>query len=264
MQSNPSASSKACIVTGAARRLGREIALGMAHAGWDVVVHYRHSGKEALQTVRDIESLSRRSVALKADLDRPAELEAFFHEAVLFAPDVSCLVNSASRFEFDRPETVTAEAIALHMQSNLIAPVLLTRLLHAHLKSRHSVGADPAGSVIHLLDQKLANPNPDFYAYTLSKSALQEAVRLSAMAFAPVLRVVGLSPGITLPSANQTEKEFSATHVMTPLGASSRPAEIAQAVVYLAQARAVTGTVLVADGGQHLIARPRDVMMSTR
>jgi NAD(P)-dependent dehydrogenase (short-subunit alcohol dehydrogenase family) len=140
----------------------------------------------------------------------------------------------------------------------------LTQQLHQFLAAGHTKNDNPAGVVIHLLDQKLVNPNPDFFSYTLSKAALLEATRLCAAALAPVLRVVAVAPGITLPSADQTEAEFEKAHAMTPLGASSRPHEIADAVVWLARARAVTGTMLLVDGGQHLSPLPRDVMMMIR
>ena len=117
--------------------------------------------------------------------------------------------------------------------------------------------------VINLLDQKLWNPNPDFLSYTLSKSALKEATRLLALALAPRVRVVGVAPGITLPSGAQTEAGFERAHQRTPLGASSTPHDIAQAVVYLARASAVTGTTLLVDGGQHLQPSTRDVMFLT-
>ncbi|MGZ8982105.1 MAG: SDR family oxidoreductase, partial [Burkholderiaceae bacterium] len=119
------------------------------------------------------------------------------------------------------------------------------------------------GVVINLLDQKLANPNPDFLSYTLSKAALQEATTLLAMALAPKVRVVGVAPGLTLLSADQTAAGFERAHARTPLGRSSTPADIAQAVAYLAKAGAVTGTTLLVDGGQHLVASTRDVMFLT-
>lgn len=204
------------------------------------------------------------AACFQADLADAASVQSLFDAARARFPRLCCIVNNASQFEFDQPQSVTAEMLAGHYQTNLIAPVILTRCLYEALKPIHPQGSDPSGVVIHLLDQKLANPNPDFFSYTLSKAALLESTRLSALAFAPVLRVVGVAPGITLPSADQTEEEFIKAHAMTPLGASSRPQEIAQAVVWLAQARAVTGTMLLVDGGQHLMAQPRDVMMMLR
>lgn len=274
---------KACLVTGAADRLGKEIALAMARCGWDVAVHYKTSAEKAKDTVELIQKTGQKAAAFQADLDDPKAVRHLFKTVSDQFEGLSCVINNASRFEFDRPESITAENIAAHMASNLTAPVLLTQELYRYLKARREShvasnttagrssgdlssdqSGEPSGVVIHLLDQKLANPNPDFYAYTLSKAALQESVRLGAMAFAPVLRVVGISPGITLASADQTPEEFKRTHSMTPLGASSRPHEVADAVTWVAGARAVTGTVILVDGGQHLVAQPRDVMMMIR
>jgi NAD(P)-dependent dehydrogenase (short-subunit alcohol dehydrogenase family) len=260
----PLGAPKAALITGAAMRLGRDIALAMAADGWDIAIHYRQSRDAALALEAEIRAMGRQAVMVCADLGNAHQVEAAFQNAVMALPHLNCVVNNASQFEFDRPESTDARRLSEHYQSNVIAPVMLTQFLHGHLAPRHVTGHDPIGVVIHLLDQKLANPNPDFYAYTLSKAALLEATRLSAMAMAPVIRVVGIGPGITLPSADQTPEEFAKTHTMTPLGASSRPQDIAQSVVWLAQARAVTGTMLLVDGGQHLSAHPRDVMMMIR
>jgi NAD(P)-dependent dehydrogenase (short-subunit alcohol dehydrogenase family) len=114
-----------------------------------------------------------------------------------------------------------------------------------------------------LLDQKLINLNPDYLSYTLSKAALATSVEVLALDFAPHLRVIGLAPGISLPSGDQTNDGFTKAHQMTPLGKSSTPEDIAQAAVFLAQANAITGTTLYVDGGQHLLPSSRDVMFKT-
>jgi NAD(P)-dependent dehydrogenase (short-subunit alcohol dehydrogenase family) len=140
------------------------------------------------------------------------------------------------------------------MQVNLAAPLLLAQALHA---------MTPEGAravVINLLDQKLYNLNPDFLSYTLSKAALQAATTMLAQALAPRVRVVGVAPGITLPSGEQTQNGFEEAHKITPLGRSSTPDDIAAAVCYLAEAGAVTGAILLVDGAQHLLPLPRDVM----
>jgi NAD(P)-dependent dehydrogenase (short-subunit alcohol dehydrogenase family) len=252
------------LVTGAARRLGREIALGMARAGWDVAVHYGSSAEQAARTVADIEALGRRAVALPADLDDEAAVEALFDAACARLGPLDAVVNNASRFEPDRPETASYAMLARHVGPNLGAPLVLARRLHA---LRAAVAPDaPAAApavVVNLLDQKLENPNPDFLAYTLSKAALASATTLLAMAFAPQLRVVAVSPGITLLSGDQTPESFERAHRMTPLGRSSTPADVVDAVVFLASAPAITGINLTVDGGQHLQALPRDVMYLT-
>jgi NAD(P)-dependent dehydrogenase (short-subunit alcohol dehydrogenase family) len=167
---------------------------------------------------------------------------------------VACVVNNASAFEHDDIRIFSFDQLLRAMRTNLAAPVVLAQSLHDQL------AADARGVVINLLDQKLFNPNPDFLSYTLSKAALQEATVLLAMALAPKVRVVGVAPGLTLRSGEQSEAGFKRAHAQTPLGRSSAPDDVAQAVVYLARAGAITGTTLLVDGGQHLATSPRDVM----
>ena len=250
-------SAGAALVTGAARRIGREIALALARDGWDIAVHYATSRDEALATVQEIEALGRRAVAVNRDLAVEAGVRSLLAECAHDLGDVTCVVNNASLFEYDDATSFSTEYLLRSMRSNVAAPVLLAQGLHATLPD------DEWGVVINLLDQKLWNPNPDFLSYTLSKAALAEATRLLAMALAPKVRVVGIAPGITLPSGDQTEAGFERAHARTPLGRSSQPDDVAAAVVFLARAHAITGTTLLVDGGQHLVASPRDVMFLT-
>ncbi len=236
----------------------------MASDGWDLALHYRHSEAEAQALAKQVKALGRECACVRADLGQPAEIAVMFAQTLAALPHLNCIVNNASRFEFDRPEDVQADMLLAHYRDNLVGPVMLGRMLHERLSPRHQKGEDPLGVIIHILDQKLANPNPDFFSYTLSKASLLEATRLCAQAYAPALRVLAVAPGITLPSGDQTAEEFALTHGMTPLGASSRPGEVADAVAWLAQARAVTGTMLLVDGGQHMAAQPRDIMMMVR
>jgi NAD(P)-dependent dehydrogenase (short-subunit alcohol dehydrogenase family) len=250
-------SAGAALVTGAARRIGREIALALARDGWDIAVHYATSREEAFDVVREVEVLGRRAIAVNRDLAVEAGVRSLLAECAHDLGDVTCVVNNASLFEHDDTATFSAENLVRSMRSNVAAPVLLAQALHAALPE------DDRGVVINLLDQKLWNPNPDFLSYTLSKAALAEATRLLAMALAPKVRVVGVAPGITLPSGGQSEAGFERAHMLTPLGRSSQPDDVAAAVVFLARAPAITGTTLLVDGGQHLAASPRDVMFLT-
>ena len=242
------------LVTGGARRIGRDIALALARDGWDVAVHYATSRDDALKTVNDIEALGRRAVAVNRDLAVEAGVRSLIAECAHELGPVGCVVNNASVFEQDDVASFSFDHLLRAMRTNLAAPVLLAQSLHDQLT------ADARGVVINLLDQKLSNPNPDFLSYTLSKAGLQQATQLLAMALAPRVRVVGVAPGLTLRSGEQSETGFQRAHAKTPLGRSSTPADIAQAVVYLARANAITGTTLLVDGGQHLVASPRDVM----
>ena len=148
------------------------------------------------------------------------------------------------------------------MQVNVTAPIILSQMFFEHQKQYHAEGKY-IPSVIQLLDQKLINPNPDYLSYTLSKSALLSSIEILAVDFAPLLRVVGLAPGITLPSGDQTTEGFTKAHQMTPLGRSSTALDVAKAAVFLADSSAITGTTLYVDGGQHLLPSERDVMFKT-
>ncbi len=247
---------KVALVTGSARRIGRTIALALAGRGWDVAVHYHRSAEEAANTVREIESLGRRAAAVCCDLadENAVRLLLTHAAAALDGVPVSCVVNNASLFEQDTAADFSAARLDAHMHTNLAAPVLLAQALH---------DATPDGSqavVVNLLDQKLFNLNPDFLSYTLSKAALQSATTMLAQALAPRVRVAGVAPGITLVSGDQSPEGFAHAHTKTPLGRSSTPEDVADAVCFVAENRAITGTTLLVDGGQHLIPLQRDVM----
>jgi NAD(P)-dependent dehydrogenase (short-subunit alcohol dehydrogenase family) len=265
----PTQQNKAVLVTGAAKRLGREIALEFARQGWNVAVHYGRSESDARATVAEIQELGSAAVAFKADLASEVEMNSLFAAVVAEFGKLHCLVNSASIFEYDRANSDTplsSKNLQDHMQVNLAAPVLLSQLMFEHQLSGARKIADidlSIPSVIQLLDQKLINLNPDYLSYTLSKAALLTSVELLAVDFAPHLRVIGLAPGITLTSGNQTEEGFSKAHQMTPLGKSSTPSDIAKAAVFLASSDAITGSTLYVDGGQHLLPSSRDVMFKT-
>ncbi len=245
---------RTALVTGAARRLGREIALGLARDGWDIAVHYRGSEADAKATVGDILALGRCAVALHCDLANEADARRLVPEAVARLGSLGCVVNSASLFDYDDAASFGQTRLDAHMHCNLAAPILLAQALHA------ATPEGEQGVVINLLDQKLSNLNPDFLSYTLSKAALQTATTMLAMSLAPKLRVVGLAPGLTLVSGDQTEAGFAKAHRQTVLGKSSTPEDIVRAACYLADARGVTGTTLLVDGGQHLVPLNRDVM----
>ena len=260
---------KAVLVTGAAKRLGREIALEFARQGWDIAIHYGRSASDARATVAEIQGLGRKAMAFKADLASEPEINSLFSAVVTEFQGLECLVNSASIFEYDRANSVTplsGKSLQDHMQVNLAAPILLSQLMFEYQKSQKKKASDGDASipsVIQLLDQKLINLNPDYLSYTLSKAALLTSVEMLAVDFAPHLRVIGLAPGITLTSGDQTAEGFSKAHQMTPLGKSSTPGDIAKAAVFLASSNAITGTTLYVDGGQHLLPSTRDVMFKT-
>lgn len=243
------------LVTGAARRLGRAMALELAAHDCDIAVHYRGSQDEALATVADLQRRGASAHAFQADLSDEATCRALVPTVAAHFKRLDAVVNSASTFEYDNAANFTTATMEKHWRANTAPAILLAQALHAHLD-----GCAEVGCVVNIVDQKLWNPNPDYLSYTLSKAALQAATVMLAQALAPRVRVCGVAPGVTLVSGPMSASEFAAAHRMTPLQRSSTPDDIARAVRFLIDSPAITGTTLLVDGGQHLTAQPRDVL----
>jgi NAD(P)-dependent dehydrogenase (short-subunit alcohol dehydrogenase family) len=255
------------LVTGAARRIGRVIALELAHAGFDIALHHRgtrpESFGEATATAADLRATGTRVELFAADFADPSATAALLPAIAQAFGRVDAVVNSASRFEYDDPATFDAALLESLVRSNTAAPVALARALAAQA-SVQAPHARVTPCVVNLLDQKLHNPNPDYFSYTLTKAALAHATVLLAQALAPAVRVCGVSPGITLVSGPMDDQEFAKAHKLTALGRSSTPEDIARAVRFLLESSAITGIDLPVDGGQHLVAQPRDVLFLAR
>jgi len=266
MASNPQPSTRpvsrpVALVTGAGQRIGREIALDLAAHGWDLAVHYRSSAAGAAQTVAAAREAGARAEAFAADLAVEADCEALLPAAARAMGRVDAVVNNASLFEYDDVASFSTAAMDRAWRANTAPAVLLARALHRLLGEAE---AGRCGVVVNLLDQKLWNPNPDYFSYTLSKAALEAANTLLAQALAPRVRVCGVAPGVTLLSGEMSGHEFDQSHRMTPLQRGSTPHDVARAVRFLLESPAITGTTLLVDGGQHLQAQSRDVMFLAR
>jgi NAD(P)-dependent dehydrogenase (short-subunit alcohol dehydrogenase family) len=233
-------------------------------------VHYRSSEAEALQTAADcLQAFAQwqAQAGLKAEggdasvVQNGAQLQLqnFIFKADLANEElgrVDAVINSAALFEHDDVQSFSYANMAQHWASNTGAAIVLAQALHQHCQSR---GAQAAESVvINMLDQKLWNPNPDFLSYTLSKAALEAANTLLAQALAPLVRVVGVAPGLTLTSHMLDDDKFQKLHTLSPLGRSSSVEDVVSAVVFAVHNRAMTGTTLLVDGGQHLMKFERD------
>lgn len=283
-----SSTPRTALVTGAGKRLGREIALGLARAGWRVAVHYRSSEAEALQTAADCmqafaqwqsqaglkanaSDTSDASVASVAGTGTQVPLQDFIFKADLANEEatrkllpqvvsqlgrVDAVINSAALFEHDDVQSFSYANMAQHWASNTGAAIVLAQALHQHCQARGAHAAEAV--VINMLDQKLWNPNPDFLSYTLSKAALEAANTLLAQALAPLVRVVGVAPGLTLTSHMLDDAQFQKLHTLSPLGRSSTVEDVVNSVVFAVHNRAMTGTTLLVDGGQHLMKFERD------
>ncbi|MDP1692595.1 MAG: SDR family oxidoreductase [Burkholderiaceae bacterium] len=243
------------LVTGAARRLGRAIALELARAGRDIALHYRRSAADCEASAAYVRALGVRAECFQADLTDEAACRALLPAVAARLGRIDAVVNNASHFEYDNTATFTFAAMETHWRANTAPAIVLAQALAMSMK-----GGSATGCVVNLLDQKLWNPNPDYLSYTLSKAALEAATTLLAQALAPQVRVAGVAPGVTLVSGPKMSREsFAAAHTMTPLGRSSTPDDIARAVRFIIESPAITGTTIVVDGGQHLAAQPRDV-----
>lgn len=258
---------RAVLVTGAGRRLGRAAALALAHAGWDVAVHYWRSAEGAAQTAQECREAGARSVTLAADLSDEASCQALVPQAAAaLGVRLDAVVNSAALFEHDNAQSFSHEYLKRHLLSNTAAPIILAQSLHKHIQEYQAQNPteNTDGVVVNMLDQKLWNQNPDFLSYTLSKAALEAAGTMLAMALAPHVRVVGVAPGLTLSSHMMSDAQFARLHTLSPLGRSSSVEDVVAAIIFALSNRSITGTTLVVDGGQHLQRFERDFSCMTQ
>lgn len=239
---------RTAIVTGAGKRVGREIAEALVADGWSVVGQVHHSADDIPRGVTKV----------VADLEDPGCAEAIFGAAAQLPP-VRLLVNNAARFAWDGFGEFEPREFAAHMSVNVRAPlILIERFASDQQASEDSL-------VVNLLDSKLAAPNPDYLSYTLSKHALAGLTELAARALARRgIRVNGIAPGLMLRSSGQSEENFEAMHADNPLKRGVEPADVVGAIRYLIGARCVTGEVLVIDSGQRFLGLNRDVQFLER
>jgi NAD(P)-dependent dehydrogenase (short-subunit alcohol dehydrogenase family) len=242
---------RAALVTGAGRRIGATIALALAKAGYAVVLHANNSRDDAERLAKAITGAGGRASVVLADLAEQGAVRGLIPAAAAFG-QLTLLVNNAGEFEPDDIETLSPARFQRAVSINLAAPLFLSQAFAAQA----SAGAD--ASIVNILDQRVLKQTPRFFSYTLSKSALHTATMTLAQALAPKIRVNAVAPGPTLPSPRQTDVQFAAQAESLPLQHGPRSDDIAAAVLYLAQARSVTGVTIPVDGGQHLSWRTAD------
>lgn len=247
------ARSGAALVTGGGKRIGRAIALELARAGFDVIIHYRSSGDAAEAVADEVRALGRKAATVKADLAVEAQARTLVADAAqAIGGPLAVLVNNASVFEDDRVGSLGRETWDAHIETNLRAPIVLAETFAEQ--------APDGSAIVNLLDQRVLKPDPRFISYALSRNGLWWATRTLAQALAPRIRVNGVGPGPTLPSVHQSAADFEAEARAVPLQRAGSPEAVASAVRWLVDAELVTGQMIAVDGGQHLAWQTPDIV----
>lgn len=245
----------AVLITGGAGRIGAAIAQGFGRAGWHVVIHYGQSAKEAERFARELPSAE----TVSCDLADTAAAERMIGDLAARLPDWRALINSASIFEIDDVARLDPAVSEAGMAVNARTPAAMAQRF---LAEAQAVGGR---RVIQVTDQKIANPNPDFFSYTMSKHALASTVPMLSKARADLRdRVYGLAPGAILPSHDQSEAEAEVSHRLNLLRRRTGADEIADAALFLSEGWLASGQTLYVDSGQHLLDQPRDVIYLAR
>lgn len=252
---------KHVLITGGAQRLGALLCTAFAKAGWIVWCHYQHSAEAAEKLTDLLIADGCKAHTVQADLASEPERQRMMAHVASHSGGLHCLVNNASTFEEDGAAQLDIDAVRRQMEVNLLAPLSLSALMAQSLPAHAEPGAC---SVIHVLDQKVFNLNPDYFSYTVSKLALERSVALQAQALAPALRVCGVAPGLMFISGPQTPENFAQSTRVNLMKAPLDPQQVARACVFLAESPCITGTTLCVDNGQHLVPLARDVMFAVQ
>ena len=239
-------STKTVLITGAARRIGRAIALDLARAGWQIAIHYRRSKSEAEDLAHTIARSGGTAMAIGGDLSSHEDVESLVPRVSKALGAPACLINNASEFQPDTATNLSEATWNTHLDINLKAPIFLARALATHLPPGTS------GNVINIIDQRVWKLTPHFFSYTISKAGLWTATRTLAQTLAPRVRVNAIGPGPVLKSVHQTDADFATEVNSTLLKRGPTTAEVAVAVRFILEAPAMTGQMIALDGGQHL------------
>lgn len=247
---------KQVLITGGAQRLGAELVRAFAKGGWTVWCHFQRSEAAAQTLAFDLGDLGLDIHLIRADLSQPSEIEAMMASIEQKGGALDAIINNASLFEPDSGTHLAFDKARQQFDVNLIAPMYLGQLLSHQLVRAERFDA----CMIHVLDQKVFNLNPDYFSYTLSKLALERSVALQAQALAPRVRVCGVAPGLMYLSGPQEEENFQLASKMNLRRTATDPADVAKTCLFLASTPSITGSTVCVDNGQHLVPLPRDVM----
>ena len=252
------------LVTGAATRIGREMALSLAAQGINIVVHYMSSHEEAQDVVQVAKTYGVRASALKADLLNDNEVKELIPKATsLIESPLNILVNNASIFEYDNIETVSTESWDRHIGSNLKAPLFLTQefaKLIPDCRVDSNGESIPQGNIINIVDQRVLKQTPEFLTYSLAKMGLWSLTQTAAQALAPKVRVNAIGPGPTLKGHRQKEEHFRKQRQNTILQRGPAAKEISDALIFILKSPSITGQLICIDGGQHLVWKTADIL----
>jgi len=241
------------LITGAAKRVGRGLALGFAGQGWHVFAHYNGSEDDANNLVDEAKALAGSISLIQADLATEEGARHLVAVCTTRGP-LDCVINNAAVFNYDFPGRYDGQIWRDAIAVNLRAPVSIGEEFFKHVRSRGGEGC-----VINMLDNKVFALNPDFFSYTIAKAGLLAATKMMAMGFSPHVRVCGIAPGITLISGDQSAENFATTHAINPLNTGCTVDDIVRGAIFIATSAYSTGQVLTIDGGQTLMQLPRDV-----
>lgn len=245
------------LITGAAARLGAALVKAFAQNGWKVFCHYGRSREAALALELNLHEAGYDVTAIQANISNDAGCTNLISEVEMLTSRLDCLINNASAFEPDTASNFDATSANQQLQVNLMAPLILSRLMASRLVPGEPM--DP-GCIIHILDQKVFNLNPDYFSYTVAKLALERAIALQAQALAPRLRVCGVAPGLMYLSGSQTAENFEKASRINLLRRAVDPHDVCKTCLFLADTVGITGCTLSVDNGQHLVPLERDIM----
>ncbi len=236
---------KTVLITGAAKRIGKAIALSLATDGWDVAIHYNNSTKEAEETAEQIRKLGRKAITIQADLTDEAQVKTIFPAARKELGNISCLINNASIFKNNNIHNLQVATMTENMATHLYAPLILAQEFSSQIKGE--------GNIINMLDYCVLNLPDKFLSYAISKSALWTATQMIARQLAPAIRVNGIGPGHSLMNEKETPEHFEQSYKLSPLGKQTHIDEICNAVKFILSSPTMTGQIIALDSGKHLL-----------
>ncbi len=253
------------LITGAATRIGRAMALNLANQGVDLVVHYMNSKIEAQEVVELARSAGVMAYAIKADLLNDKEVEGLISKAVTrLQKPLSILINNASIFEYDNIGSVSIESWERHIGSNLKAPLFLIQQFSKQLTSYDTKDQNgeslPTANIVNIVDQRVMKRTPEFISYTIAKVGLWTLTQTAAQALAPKIRVNAIGPGPTLKGHRQSNEHFKKQRMNTILERGPSTEEIVEALNFILNAPSMTGQLICVDGGQHLAWQTPDIL----